>query len=97
MWLFIPYILTQVVLWFAFQGDFSVLAKSSDLFVVLFTIGSAINVSDLNSLVGSLEDYFVSNLYRRLRRKYVGRLDSVYYRHIETLILVTISLILQFL
>jgi len=97
MWLFIPYIIVQIVLGFVFQGDFSVLAKSSDVFVILSIIRSAINVSDLDSLVGHFEDYLVRNLYQQFRRNYIRRMESVYYRHIETMILVVASLIFQFL
>lgn len=97
MWLFIPYIIVQIVLGFIFQGDFSVLAKSSDIFVIFFVIRSAINASDLDSLFGHFEDYLISNLYQQFRRKYIRRMDSVYYRHIETVILVIASLVFQFL
>lgn len=97
MWLFIPYIIVQIVLGFVFQGDFSVLAKSSDVFVILSIMRSAINVSDLDSLVGHFEDYLVRNLYQQFRRNYIRRMESVYYRHIETMILVVASLIFQFL
>jgi len=97
MWLFIPYIIVQIVLGFVFQGDFSVLAKSSDVFVILSIIRSAINVSDLDSLVGHFEDYLVRNLYQQFKRNYIRRMESVYYRHIETMILVVASLIFQFL
>ena len=97
MWLFIPYIIAQTVAWFVFEGDFSVLAKSSDVFVILSIIRSAINVGDLDSLIGYLENYLVENLYREFRRKYIRRMDSVYLRHIETLILVIASLVFQFL
>jgi len=97
VWLFIPYIIAQTVVWFVFEGDFSVLAKSSDVFVILSIIRSAINVGDLDSLIGYLENYLVENLYREFRRKYIRRMDSVYLRHIETLILVIASLVFQFL
>lgn len=78
MWLFIPYIIVQAILWFIFQGNFSVLARSSDVFVFLATVRSAINVTDLDSLVSHFEDYLVENLFRQFRRRYVSRLDSVY-------------------
>jgi hypothetical protein len=97
MWLFIPYIVVQIALWLLSNGDFSVLAKSSDIFVILSTIRSAINLGDLNGLVSRLEDYVVRDLYREFRKKYIRRLDSVYIRHIETIILVIVSLALQFL
>jgi hypothetical protein len=100
VWLFIPYITVQVILFFVYQGDFSVLAKSSYVFVILATIRSAINVSDLNSLANSFinhfDDYLVKNLYRQFKRRYISRLDRVYLRHIETVILVVISLAFQF-
>lgn len=97
MWLFIPYIVVQVVLWFLSHGDFSALTKSSDIFVILSIIRSAVNLGDLDGLVDHLEDYLVRDLYRQFRTKYIRRLDSVYFRHIETIILVIASLILQFL
>jgi len=97
MWLFIPYVIVQIALWFLSQGDFSVLAKSSEVFVILFTIRSAINVSDFNALISQSQEYMMRNIYRQFRRRCSTRLDSVYYRHIETIILVVVSLIFQFL
>jgi len=97
MWLFIPYIVVQVVLWFTFQGDFSVLAKSSDFFVFLATVRSAVNVGGVESVVDDLEDYLARNLYQQFRRKYIRKLNNAYYRHIETAILVIISIVFQFL
>jgi hypothetical protein len=101
VWLFILYIIAQVILWFVYQGDFSVLAKSSDVFVILATIRSAINVSDLNALantfINHFDNYLVESIYRQFKRRYIRKLDSVYLRHIETVVLVIISLVFQFL
>jgi hypothetical protein len=95
MRIFILYVIVQVILWVVYHGSFSVLAKSSDIFAILTTVRSAINLNDVNSVLDRLEDYLFQGLYREFRRRYIKRLDSVYIRLLEISILVITSTIFQ--
>lgn len=95
MWMFIPYIIVQVILWFLSQGNFSVLAKSSDIFVILTTVRGFVNLNDADSFFRQLEDYLFSDLYQRFRRRFIRGLDSIFMRLLEISILVIISIIFQ--
>lgn len=95
MWMFIPYIIVQVALWFIYKGDFSVLARSSDIFVILTTVRGFVNINDAESFFRELEDYLLSDLYRKFKRRFVRRLDNIFMRLLEIIILVIISMIFQ--
>lgn len=97
MWILIPYILVQIILWFVFNGDFSVLAKSSDAFVFFSTLRGFVDLSDVDYVVRHLENYVVKNLYWKFKKRYARRLDNVYLRLMEISILVMASIIFQFL
>ena len=95
MWMFIPYIIVQVALWFLCQGDFSVLAKSSDIFVILTSVRGFVNINDADSFFRELEDYLLSGLYQKFKRRFIRRLDNIFMRLLEIVILVIISIIFQ--
>jgi len=96
MLLFIVYIIAQIGLGLYFK-DFSLLAKSSDIFAVLSTISTALYTSDMNSLLRKLDDYLLESLFHKFERKYLGILESIQWRVLQTLVLIIVSLAFQFL
>jgi len=96
MLLLILYVIVQLFIGL-YSRDFSLLAKSSDIFAILSTIDIALSALDLDKLISEIEIYLLNNLYHSFKRKYIKRLDNIYLRCVQTFILILISLIFQFL
>jgi len=99
MWLLIVYLIGQAILWWAYGGDFSVLAKSSDVFAMISTIDLINDTASLDyvfrefqTLLNKILYYAVMDDISRIKRKFIRKTDRMIGKGLRTLLFTSIAL-----